>query len=331
MQRVFGPAIRMINDLSYAAKLVIVACVFVVPIGAALYVIASTYSEQITVAETELEGAAYTKPLIGILRQVQAHRGMMALLLNKREIDPAKIAAARNEIDVLERSLDALFSAQRGFKPPVDDWKKWQGEWQTLRQQAEQLTPAESFKRHTSLAEGVTRIIDNISNASGLALDPDLDSYYVMIALQTQVPALAEQMGQARALGATALADGSVEANEKIGLQVRKARIDDLHGHLQGFLQIATGANASISKALVEPLEAYSKASQFYHQLITQNFLDSGREVTPATTYFATATRAIDALYALGDVLESDLRQLLQQRIDKIGGKRTLAILSCPE
>ena len=119
MQRVFGPAIRMINDLSYATKLVIVACVFMLPIGAALYVIASTYSEQITVAETELEGAAYTKPLMGILRQVQAHRGMMALLLNKREIDPAKIAAARNEINTLEGSLDQLFLARRGFKPLV--------------------------------------------------------------------------------------------------------------------------------------------------------------------------------------------------------------------
>ena len=183
------------------------------------------------------------------------------------------------------------------------------------------------FQRiHTLLAEGVTKIIDSISNASGLALDPDLDSYYVMIALQTQVPALAEQMGQARALGATALADGMVEVNEKIGLQVRKARIDDLHNRLQGFLQIATGANGSISASLVQPLDAYSKASQTYHTLITQNFFDAGREITPATSYFAAATQAIDALYVLGDVLESDLQQLLLQRIDKIGAKRALAI-----
>ena len=74
MQVFFGPAIRLINKLSYAGKLVVVALVFLLPICASLFVIASGYSEQIKVTEVELDGVAYTKPLLSLLRQVQAHR-----------------------------------------------------------------------------------------------------------------------------------------------------------------------------------------------------------------------------------------------------------------
>ena len=38
-------------------------------------------------------------------------------------------------------------------------------------------------------------LIDGVTNNSGLALDPDLDSYYVMLSLQTNLPQLTEQMG----------------------------------------------------------------------------------------------------------------------------------------
>lgn len=328
MPQIFGPAIRLLSGLSYATKLAIVALVFTLPICAGLLVIASNYSEQIAVTEVELDGLAYTKPLLGLLRQVQAHRGLMALRLNKRETDPAKIVTARNDIAALIAKLDGLFSAKQRFAPPLDAWKKWSGEWQVLLQQVEQLSPAESYKRHTALGEDIVAIVDEVTNASSLALDPDLDSYSVMMGLQAKLPALAERMGQARAMGAGAVADGVVEVSEKIGLQVRKARIDDLHRDLQESLRIASTANKTIQMSLAQPWPAYAESSESYHKLIEQNFVESGHPVSAAPAYFAAGTKAIDSLYQVGDVLEADLRQLLLLRVDKIGGKRTLAIAS---
>ena len=328
MQVFFGPAIRLINKLSYAGKLVVVALVFLLPICASLFVIASGYSEQIKVTEVELDGVAYTKPLLSLLRQVQAHRGMMALLLNHREIDQGKIDAARKDIDALITELNRLVSEKHGFEPPADAWKNWQTSWQSLRQQVEQLSPAESFKRHTELAAGVVSLVDRVTDASGLALDPDLDSYYVMLGLQTQLPALAEQMGQARAKGATATADGVVDLAEKIQLQVHKARIDDLDKEFQKDLAIAGDANKEVKDALMRQRAEYLETAKAYQALIDHNFFDNNKDITAAPAYFGAATKAIDALYAVGDVLDHALQQLLHKRIDKISGKRSVAILA---
>jgi methyl-accepting chemotaxis protein len=152
---------------------------------------------------------------------------MMALQLNKREIAQEKIAAARAGVAGLVQQIDAMSSAESEEILPRADWQQWQRDWQSLLAEVAGLTPAESFARHTALAERMVVLIDGVTNNSGLALDPDLDSFYVMLSLQTNLPQLTEQMGQARAFGANAVADGSVSEAEQVLVQVRMARIDD--------------------------------------------------------------------------------------------------------
>lgn len=326
MQFVFAPAIRLMNRLGYASKLIVVAMVFVVPIVGGLYVIASTYNEQIASARNELEGIAYSKSMMGLLQQVQIHRGMMALALNKREVDRSKIEQARKEIATLSGKVDEIAASNNGFALPADMWKQLKADWQSLQAQVEGLTPAESFKRHTALAEKVVAVIHVVTNDSGLSLDPDLDSYYVMLGLQNQLPALAEQMGQARAIGSSAVADGVVDPNERIAIQVRMARIEDAHKQMLSNLEIASKANAESKAAMADALATYTQSAQLYQAMLQSNFADVTKEIASAPTFFGTATKAIDAAYTLGDKLEVDLRRLLLGRIDSVSGRRTLAI-----
>ncbi|MEN9455783.1 MAG: hypothetical protein RL210_1302 [Pseudomonadota bacterium] len=322
----FKPVMRLLDRLSYGGKLIVVAVVFVVPIIISLLALTGNYGTQIDFARKELSGVAYSQPLLDLLRQVQAHRGMMALQLNKREIAQEKIAAARAGLAGLVQQVDAMSSAESEEILPRADWQQWQRDWQSLLAEVAGLTPAESFARHTALAERMVVLIDGVTNNSGLALDPDLDSFYVMLSLQANLPQLTEQMGQARAFGANAVADGSVSEAEQVLVQVRMARIDDNYRQLRKNLGFVAKANAHSREVLAAPIESFSAKASGYLGLLKDTFGKPGNVAIQAGSYFDTATAAIDAGYALGEGMHQELKSLLQARLGRLEQQRALAI-----
>ncbi len=322
----FKPAIRLLNRLGYGGKLIAVAVVFIVPIIGSLLALTSNYGAQMDTTRKEMAGLVYSPPLLDLLRQVQAHRGMMALRLNQREIAQDKIDAARSSVARLLQQIDGLSAAEAAEILPRDAWQQWKQDWQALLGAVAGLTPAESFTRHTALAERMVGLIDGVTNNSGLALDPDLDSYYVMLSLQTNLPQLTEQMGQARAFGANAVADGKVTEAEQVLVQVRMARIEDNYNQLRKNLGFVAQANAHARDALAAPVEAFSGEATGYLSLLKDIFGKPGPVAIQAGAYFNTATAAIDSGYVMGEMLEQELKLLLQTRLDRLQQHTALAI-----
>ena len=95
-----------------------------------------------------MAGLVYSPPLLDLLRQVQAHRGMMALRLNQREIAQDKIDAARSSVARLLQQIDGLSAAEAA--EIAARCQQWKQDWQALLGAVAGLTPAESFTRHTA-------------------------------------------------------------------------------------------------------------------------------------------------------------------------------------
>jgi hypothetical protein len=60
----------------------------------------------------------------------------------------------------------------------------------------------ESFRLHTAYIERVRDFITSIADRTNATLDPELETFYLMDVFVVRLPALAEDAGRARALGA---------------------------------------------------------------------------------------------------------------------------------
>jgi signal transduction histidine kinase/HPt (histidine-containing phosphotransfer) domain-containing protein len=240
------PAVRLMNRLRYPRKFALISLLFAVPLALTLSLWLIEVRERIAFAEKERTGLAY----VGAV-----HRALEPLLLGREE----DCAAAVREIDALDARLGRALGTSEL--------------WESARERVLDVGAPLGAR-----SDAVLGLLAQAGDGSNLILDPDLDSYYLMEAVVTRLPALAAQLGAvtqtarpASRLGAArALRDGlerghAVVVRENPALRARLApSLDEL---LATFTQVAAGDTGSVAAAR-------ALTALFAHQRVAAAALD---------------------------------------------------------
>ena len=290
----------MFENLRTSTKLVLLCGMFV---GA---IILATYS---LVEEKQIAIGFVRKELIGV-RYLEALRGVYAVILAE---DADNADGTQNQASA-DAALDALTKAEA----------ETGGSLQTA-QLAEALATAArnliaarlGVDKGNLTVEALTKARDlasRIGDESNLALDPDLDSYYVQNIAVKRVPALLFQMGELQSLLVGApladnqvrhlLLDGMIRSSvEEIERDGAAAHRRDPDSQLKGVIAPAIGT-------MVADVNAY---------LETANTVISGqRRPDTLRPAFAATTRSVDNAWS---VSKSELNGLLNRRLSNLLAK----------
>lgn len=194
---------KRLLDRPIATRLAIAYVVFLLPIAFLLYTVVSDRVAQINTARLELTGS----------------RGIALLA---RELEQTVTAQPGASTDWLGERLARMDLSVDGALPATDVAT-------TIR-----TLSAPNLSREDAGTE-LLRLIGQVADASGLTLDTDLDSYYVMDVATGKLPALLHELA-----GLTPLAGQGREA----GFVIREARITALLAATRSALATAIKANA---------------------------------------------------------------------------------------
>jgi hypothetical protein len=161
----------LLARLKIAHKLLIFSAVLALPISLLLYSVVSGYNEGIRYTRKELEGARRLEPLRQLAEDVRVQRLDFLRLKGDQRWEAQRKQAAGRIDEVLASEAASQLAAR----------------WQQLRTPPA-ATPAESVAAHQQLAAGVRDLLRELGDSSGLVLDPDLDSYYLMELAVTLLP-----------------------------------------------------------------------------------------------------------------------------------------------
>ncbi|MGE0416903.1 MAG: methyl-accepting chemotaxis protein [Acetobacteraceae bacterium] len=261
---------RTINNWSIATKLGIAYVLFLLPIAFLLVVIVSNELQVTAIARDELAGTQ------GIA-QVAALQGEILR-------DPTKAAGATDTLGRLAPDVRGLLP-----KDALAD---------TLKElQRPGLTAAQG-------SAALLELISKTADSSGLTLDPELASFYVMDAITDKLPQLAHQLsGFARVKGGDA----------STVFLIQQSRIDPLLGELRIHLENAFAGDVSgKARAVLQPLleRAVSDVSA---AVADWRATTEGKQ--PAARAEAATTAAQTALARLRESGLVELQRLLQERI----------------
>ncbi|MBI2733169.1 MAG: HAMP domain-containing protein, partial [Aquabacterium sp.] len=204
------------------------------------------------------------------------------------------------------------------------------GDWQALVQDvnAGGLTTSVSIKRHTQLVQRELLLLEDVVGVSGLALDADMQCYYLIMAAFRDLPRLTEKLGLSRAKGTAMLVkkDASLpEAHALASLQ------DGLQWHGQdasrdldksGLLKEAQARElaATVSHAQAE----LQRGVALIERVIQADDLAS----LNAIDYFKDMTAVIQAQFAVSEKLVTHLDTLLDARVAAETRQVTLTALA---
>jgi len=314
MHFVLNPGIRLLNRLRYPHKFLLIGIVFLVPLVVMGYFLVGEIDQRIRFMEQERLGVEMIAKLRQPIADIQQHRGMSSGFLNGE-------AGFRERMQQRQAAIDAQFAALRAADERLgsalktgDKLALLQRSWTSLKQEVYGYTAAQSFERHTALIEGLRGFMTYLADTSNLILDPELDSYYMMDLVVQRLPALAEGMGQSRAIASGVAAHGSFTPQTWAQLAIRVDRIHEANQALGNNLAAILRANPNLGARLQQPGSQASGTVDGYLDLLNR-MMAKDEVSTSATDIFDRSTRAIDAVFEFFDVIVPSLDHVLEQRI----------------
>lgn len=321
-----SPAIQVMNRLSYRQKFMVVGLCFLITLIGTLYLLVAEVNQQIQLTSSEQTGMQYMRTTRLLVDHLQQHRGMSSAYLSGDASFKEKLQQKQGQINEVLQQLEAL-EAQHHLLAGEKQWPDWLKKWQQLRQNLEGLRPQASIAQHTELIKEVLYINVHLAARSYLTIDPDVSANYLYNVIQQQLMPGVEKMGQLRAKGSGVAARKALTAEERVDLTVLAGSIRSTLQDASQSLGIAFGNDAKIQAALTSVAAQSTKGTEQYLKVLEQQLLQATVIQIKPADYFAVATQAIDANYALYDAGANLLAEVLAERKAVLAQKRNIALV----
>ena len=321
-----------LSGWSVKARLIFLCLLFAVPLtGVILYQVLSGINATIDTAKAEIVGNAYQRPLEDLLEKIPqygwaAAAGKPEASSIRGEVDQAfdRLAAVQKESgDDLQVTEKGLAARKLEAVAPVRLRERWAA---TASLSGETLLDATD-----GLASDVQALITHIGNTSGLILDPDLDSYYLVDFTLVRMPQTQGRIGQLFRTGRSAIASGiSTEAvRQQFAITGAMLRDDDLGAALSDVKTSFDedpnfyGVSPTLQPSLAPAVKAYQEKTE---ALIAEvGKLASGGAAT-ADEFQSTALSARAQSFAVWQTAVKELDTLLELRIQYYQTRRWICL-----
>ena len=316
----------LMNNLSYPKKMGLISAVFIIPLFFISSVLFNELSSGIDTTTNQRDGLQYITKLRQLYQDFPQHRGMTNAYLSGKASFRSKIMAKRDEISADIAAIDVI-DKQFGTKLETTAlWNEIKQDWSSLRNKAFTSSANIIFDEHTILIAKLYSLFEQVSNQSGLALDPKLNTAFIIDTLIYKLPLVTENMGQARGLGSGIAASNMITMHNRIKLGTLLATINNNSNATDHNLTLALEENTGLSAQIAELMKQRTEAMNTFAQTVNDKFLLSDIITIDSSRFFALGTTAIKANFQLYDTLVPVLDDLFEQRIADFKSQRNLII-----
>jgi methyl-accepting chemotaxis protein len=316
------------SRLSYGLKFLLIAVLFLIPLGALAVALLQQYSATITFARKEREGTAYLIPLYAFMVNVGRHRTMEYGLLQGDASAVGELAKIKEEMkSVIEAMNNVDDRYGKSFKVS-SIWSGMRTQWSMLADDAQRSGVEGNLAKHTQLIEDAKAMMGRISDSSNLTLDPALATYYLMDMTVNRIPQLTAEMERLRGIGYGALSAKIkiLTPSEKQGYETDVNKLGTLIEALQKDWVSATGVEPKIDRIRKTYQEGSGLAQRFGPFLEKAIIYDEKLSMAPAD-FYAESASVIEGNTKLHAEVSAMLDKLLQERIDGVVVERNILTL----
>lgn len=261
-----------------------------------------------------LKGAEYNLSLAKLMRLTAKHRGFMARVLNGDPSAKESAVSIEKELEVTYEIFLAL-NEEEGLRFQVyDESREIHKKWILLKDINIKLSANDSYVQHVNLIKKMLNVNNGVGESSGLFLDPDKDTYFMIDVSLTKLPYLAEKLGQLRGTGLAHLVKGEkADPSEKNLLQ-------EIIGSVAGHFESITISMNSIRKFNPEGkliVDSFQKAELDFpalRELIQNRVIKEKKPTIKTLEYYNATTNLIDQIFNVNELISKQLSEKFTQR-----------------
>ncbi|GFN34032.1 methyl-accepting chemotaxis protein [Paenibacillus xylaniclasticus] len=308
------PFTFIMNRINYNQKFILIGLLFLIPIGFMSYSLASEVQKTITVSKDEQNGLKTLRPVEQLILVVQKHRGRANAYLNGDTSVKAELQQLQNEWQPYLEEINKQVLTYGKQSKIAMTWNSIQTGLTTLQEKSEYYSANYSFDMHTSLIEDLLNLTITISDESGLTLDQESHTYYLMDMIVQRLPQMTEIVAKTRGQATGTLLRGKLDPAELQSYMLDYDRIQNANASLQKDWTSALGYNDKVAE-LEEVFNAANAAVLDYSTLFKTEIL-SEKLAIKSDEYFTHGTEAIGSMANLYDEVSALMDHLLDHRIE---------------
>ena len=314
---IWGPGVRLFRNLAFVSKAAVISTVFLAVVAQLAYIYARSSGQAVESSQRELHGVTHVRALVALLAEAQTLRRVT--LAAKSKADPAlqqQLAKVEERLAESEKLDVAALDLTEAHKFVRDSFTPLTKDLPADREDA--------YSRADEFVQQVMRLMATLSDNSALSMDPDPDSYHLMLAGTQETLDVQRRLGRLRDLGADALAAGSLPTLHRNVLHgdsyVLYSTLEQLFGRYERI--------AKTNPALGEPLafqDAFKPVNLFLRTVRKGPLAESG-PVGDAAAFAAAGQAAMDSVAGLNERSIVALRGLIEQRVASLQRARNLQL-----
>lgn len=270
-----------LSSITIKTKLGLIATLFIAPICIQVFLLWQAAYKDINFARKEMDGSTYLSQVWPVFHDlVKASYATMPF-------------TAKSE-----------FMAQKGFDEAMDTASA-SGLLQMKLKDASWPNPKNNLDEGTVAAIGAVRdLIGKIGDGSGLVLDPDLDSFYVMDAITTKLPEVLDRTGKIVGMSMAYQKKERLTDDEKAGLLMNIGSLKQAYEDSLSNLDkaIKNNADGSVRNALSNAIKSYSDGGK--------EFIQEANAVAAVLRSDTKVNVNVSNLYKSSEVLTSQMSEL---------------------
>ncbi|CAG1021718.1 partial Sensor protein FixL, partial [Patescibacteria group bacterium] len=313
MEKIFSPAIHLINKLNYARKFLLLGLIYLIAVSFVVYNLYSHLGNSIRRSEKQLQGIALIQPIVQTIQLMQEHRGLELAVLSGNEAMRADHQTKEQQVNNALTKLNQQWLSDATLS---QDWQRIINHWQNLEKKQYSLSTDDNFAAHIALIDKLQQFEISIADKYYLNSNSDIALHYLLDTAINKLPMALEQLGQMRAFGSSILTKKQLTENERIKLFSLIVEFNSAFKSLNINLKKTVHYNDIVKTNLLTASIDIDLAAKQLIDLVKDDIL-TNHFYTPPNDYFKTATGTINkGYYQLNKNLFPSIELLLKYRIE---------------
>ena len=326
MKGLFKPASSLMSWLSYPQKIALISGLLLLPLVVVSLLLNNELSSKIHLTEKEQRGLEYIKTIRQLYQHLPQHRGMTNGYLHGALEYKEKILKKRQAIRSDITAIDAINGRYGSEFETNELWSSIKKDWQELEPRAFNSEARDVFSTHTALIDKLYRLIGKVSSGSGLVLDSNVNTSFVIDTIVYRIPLVTESLGQLRGLGTGVVAAGEVSLKQRVELGMLMGTLSSNYASVDESLMIAIKENKGWNTKFGSQLVSVKKQVSDFSSMLQAGVMETEFIVLEPDAVFTAGSNSIAKVYEVYDALFVGLEGLFESRLEELRGKRNMAL-----
>jgi methyl-accepting chemotaxis protein len=319
---------KFLGKLVLWQKLLLIVVALLVPSALLSIFYLKNANGTVSQASAELTGARYTRELDNFLFEVIRHRALASVVLNgdaNRKDAVANVAAAADKAAAELDKVDGEVGKALGT---TADWQGLKSEWSSLKSKALTLSPDDSATAHNDLIRKLLDFSTAVTQASGLARDPDQISSTLVGLATGKMPEAVNRAGIVRDRATSGVLRGYLSEGDRTTIAMARQETMSLLGQIERQLDSIDDNSADVRAKVSPNFQKAKDAFATYSSFVDQMLLKASEVKVTGDAMFDAANSSIDGFVALSNAAYDVMYAEVDKRASQQAMTRNLTVLT---